>query len=204
MLEDRNWAGVSVDKFSINSNASITHWCNMLKQVPRSSRQWNSWMQMGLHRTRVRFSTKNTTVLLKTISFFIDFRFDYQILAGPVFIGIYTFAAIPVGIAADVYNRKVKFDLLSFYKMHFCISNSTWNHWVRILWMKGQLYVHDRKSWNVNVNARVGHKMRQGFSSDSTKQNLCANFYKLMLIPPSWNSTLYMSLPTKHWWTNQS
>jgi hypothetical protein len=33
--------------------------------------------------------------------------FDYQILAGPIFILIYTFAAIPVGIAADLYNRKV-------------------------------------------------------------------------------------------------
>ncbi|XP_032786983.2 MFS-type efflux pump MSMEG_3705 isoform X2 [Daphnia magna] len=32
--------------------------------------------------------------------------FDYQILAGPIFILIYTFAAIPVGIAADLYNRK--------------------------------------------------------------------------------------------------
>jgi len=35
--------------------------------------------------------------------------FDYQILAGPAFIGIYTFAAIPIGIAADAYNRKVMF-----------------------------------------------------------------------------------------------
>ncbi|XP_046440533.1 protein spinster homolog 1-like isoform X2 [Daphnia pulex] len=33
--------------------------------------------------------------------------FDYQILAGPIFILIYTFAAIPVGIAADLYNRKI-------------------------------------------------------------------------------------------------
>lgn len=33
--------------------------------------------------------------------------YDYQILAGPIFILIYTFAAIPVGIAADLYNRKV-------------------------------------------------------------------------------------------------
>jgi len=36
--------------------------------------------------------------------------FDYQILAGPIFILIYTFAAIPVGIAADLYNRKVHSD----------------------------------------------------------------------------------------------
>lgn len=32
--------------------------------------------------------------------------FDYQILAGPVFILIYTFAGIFVGFAADLYNRK--------------------------------------------------------------------------------------------------
>lgn len=38
--------------------------------------------------------------------------FDYQILAGPIFILIYTFAAIPVGIAADLYNRKVHSDLI--------------------------------------------------------------------------------------------
>ncbi|XP_037076088.1 protein spinster homolog 1-like isoform X2 [Pollicipes pollicipes] len=32
---------------------------------------------------------------------------QYNLLAGPVFILIYTFAGIPVGIAADLYNRKI-------------------------------------------------------------------------------------------------
>lgn len=32
---------------------------------------------------------------------------EYNVLAGPIFILIYTFAGIPVGVAADLYNRKV-------------------------------------------------------------------------------------------------
>ena len=41
------------------------------------------------------------------------FGFAYQILAGPVFIVIYTFVGIPFGFGADVYNRK---NLLAFSK----------------------------------------------------------------------------------------
>ena len=33
--------------------------------------------------------------------------FAYQILAGPVFIVVFTFAGIPIGLAADTYNRKI-------------------------------------------------------------------------------------------------
>jgi len=43
--------------------------------------------------------------------------FDYQILAGPVFILIYTFAGIPISMAADAYNRKV---IRKFFKI-FCM-----------------------------------------------------------------------------------
>ena len=32
---------------------------------------------------------------------------EYNLLAGPIFILIYTFAGIPIGLAADLYNRKV-------------------------------------------------------------------------------------------------
>jgi MFS family permease len=32
--------------------------------------------------------------------------FEYQILAGPVFILVYTFAGVLFGFAADLYNRK--------------------------------------------------------------------------------------------------
>ena len=32
--------------------------------------------------------------------------FQYELLAGPIFIVIYTFAGIPVAFLADMYNRK--------------------------------------------------------------------------------------------------
>lgn len=33
--------------------------------------------------------------------------FEYQVLAGPIFIVVYTFAGIFLGLAADIYNRKI-------------------------------------------------------------------------------------------------
>ena len=32
---------------------------------------------------------------------------QYDVLAGPIFVLVYTIAGVPLGIAADLYNRKV-------------------------------------------------------------------------------------------------
>nr|CAH0100929.1 unnamed protein product [Daphnia galeata] len=56
--------------------------------------------------------------------------FDYQILAGPIFILIYTFAAIPVGIAADLYNRKVLLGIsLIFWSVCTLLSGFVTSYW---------------------------------------------------------------------------
>ncbi|ODN02815.1 Protein spinster 1 [Orchesella cincta] len=56
--------------------------------------------------------------------------FDYQILAGPMFIGIYTFAAIPVGIAADTYNRKVLLGIsVAFWSVCTLLSGFVNSYW---------------------------------------------------------------------------
>lgn len=56
--------------------------------------------------------------------------FDYQILAGPIFILIYTFAAIPVGIAADLYNRKMLLGIsLIFWSLCTLLSGFVTSYW---------------------------------------------------------------------------
>lgn len=55
---------------------------------------------------------------------------DYQLLAGPVFIGIYTLAAIPVGIAADAYNRKILLGLsVVFWSVCTFLSGFVNSYW---------------------------------------------------------------------------
>jgi len=56
--------------------------------------------------------------------------YDYQILAGPIFIMIYTLAAIPVGIAADIYNRKLLLGIsLIFWSVCTLLSGMVTSYW---------------------------------------------------------------------------
>ena len=50
---------------------------------------------------------------------------EYNLLAGPIFILIYTFAGIPIGLAADLYNRKVR--LFGWCFIHFTEPLRSWN-----------------------------------------------------------------------------
>ncbi|CAL1540212.1 unnamed protein product [Lymnaea stagnalis] len=59
---------------------------------------------------------------------------DYQILAGPVFILIYTFAGIFIGFAADIYNRKLMLACcLSFWSAMTLLTGLVTEYWQLVI-----------------------------------------------------------------------
>lgn len=55
---------------------------------------------------------------------------EYEILAGPVFIVVYTIAGIPLGFLADVYNRKnILAVLLTFWSLMTVLTGLSKEYW---------------------------------------------------------------------------